>query len=534
MINWLSRIVSQVVTPLAATCAENRYPDLPLAFEQSGQAAVPNRQAIIEQLQNDCQRQLEILKVALRLKTVALLWNGPAADQLSLYACCSDFETLNPGPYPLGIGITGVLRESAELLLSPVREHSPAIPYYSSHKGVGSFMAIRLFVPGEDSQQADGFGILCVDRELPDCWAESERSLIAMTAEQVLSTVTTARKLFVSDRDRHAYLRAFDGVRKLNSSLGLESAFSAAAEAIRSVVPADFLAISLADADQHQIAYVEGEQSELLAEQAFPVDQGVVGQVLKYARTLPEDANYRGTSPVFSDAHLFADYRSLMIVPLCQEEGTAIGALIVAARPGGAFSRTCREMLELLAIQIAIKIDLANSHEKINRMATVDTLTGIANRRAYQRGFEAMLDRAKRRSGALYLVLCDIDYFKRINDGFGHPAGDEVLRQVAKLFDKVVRSVDLAARTGGEEFAILLEDADENGAWKVAERLRSLVADLDIIFHGQLVVVTISLGIAAYPQDANSMDKLVSYADRALYHAKESGRNRSVLWSEIS
>jgi diguanylate cyclase (GGDEF)-like protein len=223
-----------------------------------------------------------------------------------------------------------------------------------------------------------------------------------------------------------------------------------------------------------------------------------------------------------------------MIVPLSPEDGLANGALTVAARQAGAFSRTCREMLELVATQIAIKIDLANSHEQINRLATVDTLTGIANRRAYQRGFETMLDRAKRRAGSLYLILCDIDHFKKINDSFGHPVGDEVLRQVSKLFERVIRTVDLAARTGGEEFAILLEDADEEGAWKVAERLRKLVESLELIFLGKRATVTISLGISAFPRDASSIERLVSCADRALYHAKDCGRNRSVLWNEIS
>jgi diguanylate cyclase (GGDEF)-like protein len=510
------------------------FADLPLVSAQIGTAAVPNRQAIVVQLQQDCQRQLELLRLALQLKTAALLWLGPASDQLSLYACSSQSEKLTSGPYQLGVGITGGLKECSELLLAPVREHSPAIPYYASNKGIGSLMALRLSLPGTDGYLADSLGILCVDREAAERWTETEQSLVSMTAAQLLSNVNRARQLFVCDRDRHAYLRAFHGVRKLNASLGLQSAFEAAAEAIRSVVPADFLAISLVEGGQHRVAYAEGEKAEMLAGQAFLLDQGLVGQVLKYVRTLPENADYRGTSPIFSDAHLFADYRSLMIVPLCQGNGLASGALTVAARQAEAFSRTCREVLELVATQIAIKIDLANSHEQINRLATIDALTGIANRRAYQRGFEAMLDRAKRRSGSLYLILCDIDHFKNINDSFGHPVGDEVLRQVSKLFERVVRAVDLAARIGGEEFAILLEDADEDGARMVAERLRKLVAGLELLFAGNRAAVTLSLGISAFPQDASSIENLVSCADRALYHAKNCGRNRSVLWNEIS
>ncbi len=533
MKNWFSRLVSSTdgkgEQKLTAETLE-----LPLGPEDSGQAAVPNRQAILTHLHQDCQRQLEMLRLSLQLETAALLWSGPEPDQISLHSYSSTQAHLKQGPYPFGVGVTGVLKGHAELILAPVRENSPAIPYYANNRQTGSFLALRLMIPATEGCRDDGLGILCVDRKKTDNWTDAERKLVVAAAEHLFSSIVLARQLLASDRDRHAYRRAFDGVRKLNSSLGVQSAFEATAEAVRSIVPADFLSIALAEGSQHRIVYAEGENAKTLIKQSFPLDKGLVGQVLKYGRTLPEDADYKGTSPVFSEAHLFADYRSLMIVPLKQEEGPVIGALIVASRQAGSFSRTCREMLELVAAQIAIKLDLAQAHEQINRLATVDSLTGIANRRAYQRGFEAMLDRAKRRSGALYLILCDIDHFKRINDRYGHPVGDEVLRQVASLFDRVVRTVDLAARTGGEEFAILLEDADEGGALKVAERLRCLVEELQIQVQGQRIAATISLGVAAFPQDATSMEKLVSCADKALYRAKEAGRNRSILWRDMA
>jgi diguanylate cyclase (GGDEF)-like protein len=304
----------------------------------------------------------------------------------------------------------------------------------------------------------------------------------------------------------------------------------ATADAIKTIVPADFISLSLVEGELHRIRYVQGDNSEQLADKVFPLGQGMIGQVIKYRRTLPDNADYHGNSPVFSEAHLFADYRSLMLVPLAQENGGVVGVMTVAAKQAEMFTLTCREMLELVATQVAIKIQLANSHEQLNRMATVDELTGIANRRAYQRGFEAMLDRARRQERSLHLILCDIDHFKRINDSFGHPFGDLVLQQIAKLFDRVVRANDLAARVGGEEFAILLEDADHAGAWKVAERLRELVTELELKFGTTSIPVTISLGIAEFPKHADSLEKLVSCADQALYRAKAEGRNRTIVW----
>lgn len=508
--------------------------NLPFVLEQGADQAVPNRQLIIDQLQNSCRLQLELLQKVLGLTTAVLLWPGPAAGELSLYAWVSESTDLIGGPYQLGTGVTGVLKEHRLLYLAPLRKQSPAIPYYPSHELAGSCMAARLELTFLPHCRQSGSVILCVDRPSRDSWSEQEKAIFNLAAEQLTTLIDQAREFYLCDRQRYAYLRAFDGLRILNSSLGLASVFAATVSAVRKVIPADFIAVILAEGERFRVDHVVGDDKEMVAGQSFPVDQSLVGQVLKYARTLPEHADYRGTSPVFSEEHRLAGYRSLMIVPLLQEERPVAGALIVAARQREVFSRTCREMLEMLASQVAVKIELAQSHEQINRMATVDVLTGIANRRAYQRGFEAMLERAGRRGGSLQLILCDIDHFKRINDRHGHPFGDEVLRRVARLFDRVVRSVDLAARTGGEEFAILLEDSDQAGAWKVAERLRKLVVKLDVTDQGEAVPVSISLGIASFPQDAASLEKLVSFADQALYRAKHEGRNRTVLWNALA
>ncbi len=523
---WLRNNAESQTPPLGPDC----FVELPFGSEYGSGLAVPNRQKILRQLHDSCRRQLQMLQQCLQLNSAVLLWSGPDVTQLALYASSSRYPALQTGPFPCGVGVTGALKEQTSLTVAPITPSSPVIPYYRSHESVGSFMAVKLLVAASPGCQQEGVGLLCVDRESSAPWSEAEQKLVTDAAAQLTAAVATARQLFVYDRERHAYRRAFDGLRKLNAALGLESTFAATADAIKTIVPADFISLSLVEGHRQRIRYVQGDNSELLADQVFPLGQGLVGQVIKYRRTLPDNADYHGNSPVFSAAHLFADYRSLMLVPLAQENGEVVGVMTVAAKQAEMFTLTCREMLELVATQVAIKIQLANSHEQLNRMATVDELTGIANRRAYQRGFEAMLDRARRRERSLHLILCDIDHFKRINDSFGHPFGDLVLQQIAKLFDRVVRTNDLAARIGGEEFAILLEDADHAGAWKVAERLRELVAELELKFGTTSVPVTISLGIAEFPKHAASLEKLVSCADQALYRAKEEGRNRTIYW----
>jgi diguanylate cyclase (GGDEF)-like protein len=164
-------------------------------------------------------------------------------------------------------------------------------------------------------------------------------------------------------------------------------------------------------------------------------------------------------------------------------------------------------------------------------MATTDGLTALANHRAFQNGYDVMLDRAKRTGTPLCLLMGDLDHFKNINDSFGHPFGDHVLQKVAAVLADTVRTVDIAARYGGEEFALLLENCDGEGGHMLAERIREKIQHLDLIHEDQPVVVTISTGIAVFPENGNEKPLLIERADRALYQAKREGRNQTVVWS---
>jgi diguanylate cyclase (GGDEF)-like protein len=157
-------------------------------------------------------------------------------------------------------------------------------------------------------------------------------------------------------------------------------------------------------------------------------------------------------------------------------------------------------------------------------MASTDGLTGIYNRRGFETRIIETLAAAGRNGLGLSLLIIDIDHFKRLNDEFGHLLGDEVLRQVAKVFTQQLRKNDVVCRYGGEEFAILLPETTTERAQAVAEKLRRVVADHQ--FPGVPRPVTISLGIADCPTHAASRDELVRAADEALYAAKQNGRNR--------
>jgi len=172
----------------------------------------------------------------------------------------------------------------------------------------------------------------------------------------------------------------------------------------------------------------------------------------------------------------------------------------------------------------AIAIQNARYFEQIRHMAFVDGLTGVYNRRYFEQRVLEELERASRYAGGLAVLMLDIDHFKNVNDEFGHLLGDEVLRQVSAILTRQLRKIDVVCRYGGEEFAILVPQTTGERAWGAAEKLRRAVEAWS--FPGVPRPVTVSIGVADFPQNGATRDELVKAADSALYAAKQAGRNR--------
>lgn len=170
--------------------------------------------------------------------------------------------------------------------------------------------------------------------------------------------------------------------------------------------------------------------------------------------------------------------------------------------------------------------DLAGANQELSVQAAQDGLTNLPNHRAFQQGLAEMCRRSTATRRPFSLVMIDVDHFKLYNDSYGHQEGDAALRDVADVISSGLRHEDLAARYGGEEFAIAFADVQRDNARQVAERIRRAVAEHPFA-SGRL---TISIGVAEFPVDGSSPSELIEHADRALYHAKSTGRNRVVAW----
>ena len=226
----------------------------------------------------------------------------------------------------------------------------------------------------------------------------------------------------------------------------------------------------------------------------------------------------RGTSAQNED-----ETRPLAVVPLLYQ-ARSMGVLMVCSDdPHRIWQENELLLLRTVADQVAVAVNHARLFTQMQQLALTDGLTGCVNRRSFEMQLERDLLMATRMRQPLSLIMLDIDHFKRVNDTYGHDAGDAALRFLADVLRDELRGLDTAARYGGEEFAVILPQAGLEGALIVAERLRSRLETTEVPGIGH---ITGSFGLATFPLHANSRDQLVGAADRALYDAKHAGRNR--------
>jgi diguanylate cyclase (GGDEF)-like protein len=219
--------------------------------------------------------------------------------------------------------------------------------------------------------------------------------------------------------------------------------------------------------------------------------------------------------------------RSLICVPLLFQNDI-VGILYLDDFIPRDFDRNKLELLSILASFAALAIHNARLHNKTKMMAITDFLTGLFNHRYFQQIFSQELGRAKRYSKLMSLIILDIDNFKKFNDTYGHAVGDKVLVAIGDIVARSLRKVDYAFRYGGEEFVVILPETALEQAIRTAERLRERIADeacLAVTEAGD-TRITVSAGVACYPENGTNREDLFTLMDKYLYHAKSMGKNR--------
>ena len=225
---------------------------------------------------------------------------------------------------------------------------------------------------------------------------------------------------------------------------------------------------------------------------------------------------------------LVVDYRpqSLIIEPIIYKQ-VLLGVIILACVTP--FSGDALEMLATCAPILSMAFNNAITHQQMQRLAALDSLTGIYNRRFGYNRIQEEFSRSIRSGTSISLVMLDIDHFKVVNDTYGHIVGDKIIVSITKTINGAIREGDVLIRYGGEEFLCVLPGANQHDAQLIAERIRIMVGDSILKWNDQEIKVTVSLGTATYPnKDINDIQQFINTADNAMYSAKNMGRNRVV------
>jgi two-component system, cell cycle response regulator len=484
----------------------------------------------VELIDDAANWMLVTLKRSLGARTVALLWVDD--DSTTLRDVVSDSDDIRETPKLPSAGILGaVVRDRQPILCSATKPGQ--LPYYteSAHHGV-ALVAVPIIEAGHLR------GILAADRDTP--FVEADRDLLAEASEQVLRVVQAEQVFRAVERAKYEHERFYQATAMLGRALTAEQVMEAAFEAAGAITDYDAAAIALYERDKgkHKVAAIriketgEGLFDQKLAGLEFKDNAGLASMVVKNRHYLPSGGEPREVSaPIYTRKVKVDEAKSLLVLPLLVAD-EAIGTLALVSRTEKRFTKDVREMLGVIANQVAVALQNGFLYKKMETMATTDGLTGLTNHRTFQQRFADLLERAQRQNGKVALLLCDIDHFKKVNDNYGHPIGDEVLRRVARVLQEVPRKIDVPARYGGEEFAVLLDNVDVAQAKAVAERIRIEIAKVVVETDKGPLSVTESVGVAAFPDDGRDRETLIERADLALYHAKHSGRNRVVTWAE--
>lgn len=468
----------------------------------------------------------------LEADTLALYWKSEEGDDFSLREIDSKEKSINTGGLVSpGQGLLGWVAEHERSVRASGKRVRGSIPYY--HGGVKAEHVIAAPVFAHDKVQ----GILAADRSGENSFTEEEDKLITALCHQVREIHGNALLMRRAEAEASRFKSLAELSHRLSRTLDLEEIMEAVIRTSRAITGHDAAAVVLGRAGPEPSIRVTGTGGEMdpkTVGELVTLDDSLAGWAIRENQHLlvPDLARRTKKTPALDQRIDPRAMNSLLVQPLPFSRDD-LGALVFFARAPGAFSEYVIRATGILADLAAVSIKNAFLYQEMEKKAITDGLTGLYNHRWFQQQLSHEIERAGRLGNRVALALADLDHFKRINDTFGHPMGDEVLKAVADVMKNSIRKVDNAARYGGEEIVLILVGSDNRGARELAERIRKKVAKLLFHAEGREFEVTLSVGVAVYPDDADEKDKLIECADQSLYRAKQAGRNRVVSYSQI-
>ena len=323
--------------------------------------------------------------------------------------------------------------------------------------------------------------------------------------------------------------------KNLNKVISLDDTLENFINSIDEYIGFNTAIITFYENDVHVIKKVYSDNELILSLKGEVINDNnsLIDLSFKTAQPLPSNFRYDHTKNHLLETDFFNNYKSIIVYPI-KENGDVIGNLTLLSENEYHYEKKIIKNLELMFNMFEVALLNAKIFKKVEEMATIDGLTGLVNHRTFQEKLDEYLERANRYKTKVAVILTDIDHFKAVNDNYGHPMGDEVLRQISSILKNSVRNVDLVARYGGEEFVIILEESSRENTETLANKIREDIKALEFTSKGTKFNVTISMGFSLFSESSRDKKELISLADQALYYSKDNGRDKVTFINDIN
>ena len=418
-----------------------------------------------------------------------------------------------------------VIKSEKPLLNNQFLLDSKLLEYYTKDEDIRSIIIIPLL------EEREFKGLLICDSKEENMFNWETKEKLKVYGSLIISTVSLFRRIYKAQVDAIKYSALQEIAQKLSKSLESSKVLDILSDIAPKAFNFHLLVLILYGDNQKPVIHrtiLSGEYENTdkfvyLNGTEVSLDGSLAGLVIEKNHWVIKQQKIK-TPFFFKNERWLGNFQSFFGVPMHKDENVS-GELVLMSKNQSEYPEEHTEPVIFLADLISVALEKAKLYQETKALSIRDGLTGAFNHKHFQEKLIKELQRAKRSGNPFSLLMFDIDHFKGFNDNYGHQTGDRVLKHISEIIMNNVRSIDTFARYGGEEFIIILPDTEKKDAISVAEKLRVIIEKKPLIIKENIYSVTISIGCAIFPFDGEDKDTLISKADKALYKAKQDGRN---------
>lgn len=443
--------------------------------------------------------------------------------------------------------INWLTKTNSPIIIDEIKNLKENAVYYSKTVEIKSLMAIPLknkhLDKGPNSKSARG--ILIMDNYNKKAFSESDREIAELIADKIYSTLVIEKLRKNVSESGNELTSLYDYIQKLESNMDSEKIIKHLLGTLVSTIPSDMISITINNPETNESTIkATNIENEHLENKTFSNHNSLIGLVNQGDKSLSFiDISDRSKFRTVFDREIdftvnVKNLKSTIIFPIVNQDETSennnevLGAVFISRKKKIEFNDEHKNLANVLIQQASKAITYSSNLKRISELAIKDGLSGLYNHRHFKEMLSNFVARALRYSEDLSVVIIDIDNFKMINDDHGHQAGDAIISETGVLIANSIREIDIAARYGGDEFAIVLPKTNESGALFVAEKIVKKIESSKIL-NSDKINTTLSIGISSFPKNAMTQDGLIEKADIALYEAKSRGRNQIIHFNDI-